>query len=147
MSLLPTCPLIPFFRNLFYIIFAIRLPRWLSGKESACPCRRCKFNPWVGKIPWSRNGQPAPVFLPGKFHRPRSPVGYSPWGHKESDTTEYTHTHATTTKVSDMNDYHEVISYKQSHHILTTFMKYNIGKLKENIIEEVDETNDGKPMH
>ena len=46
-----------------------------------------------------------------------------------------------------MNDYHEVISYKQSHHILTTFMKYNIGKLKENIIEEVDETNHGKPMY
>ena len=31
-----------------------RLPRWLSGKESACLCRRhkrCGFNPWVGKIP------------------------------------------------------------------------------------------------
>ena len=25
------------------------LPRWLSGKESACQCRRCKFDPWVGK--------------------------------------------------------------------------------------------------
>ena len=30
----------------------------------------------------------APVFLPGKFHGRRSLVGYSPWGHKESDTTE-----------------------------------------------------------
>ena len=30
------------------------LPRWLSGKESACQCRRCEFNPWVGKIPWRR---------------------------------------------------------------------------------------------
>ena len=31
-----------------------RLPRWLSGKESACLCRRhkrCGFNPWVWKIP------------------------------------------------------------------------------------------------
>ena len=30
------------------------LPRWLSGKESTCQCRRCKrrrFNPWDGKIP------------------------------------------------------------------------------------------------
>ena len=32
--------------------------------------------------------QPTPVFLPGEFHRQRSLVGYSPWGHKESDTTE-----------------------------------------------------------
>ena len=28
------------------------------------------------------------VFLPGKCHGPRSPAGYSPWGCKESDTTE-----------------------------------------------------------
>ena len=29
-----------------------------------------------------------PVLLPKKFHGQRSLVGYSPWGHKESDTTE-----------------------------------------------------------
>ena len=29
-----------------------------------------------------------PVFLPGEFHRQRSLVGYSPWGCKESETTE-----------------------------------------------------------
>ena len=37
----------------------------------------------------------APVFLPGKFHGQRSLVSYSPWDHKESDTTKqltYTHT-------------------------------------------------------
>ena len=28
------------------------------------------------------------VFMPGKSHEPRSLVGYSPWGRKESDTTE-----------------------------------------------------------
>ena len=32
--------------------------------------------------------QPSPVLLPGKFHGGRSLVGYSPWGHKESDTAE-----------------------------------------------------------
>ena len=31
-----------------------------------------------------------PVFLPGKSHRQRSLAGYSPWGRKESDTTEAT---------------------------------------------------------
>ena len=29
--------------------------------------------------------------LPGKFHGQRSLVGYSQWGHKESDTTEQLH--------------------------------------------------------
>ena len=36
----------------------------------------------VRKIPWRRKWQPTPVFLPGKFHGQRSPVGYSPWGRK-----------------------------------------------------------------
>ena len=31
-----------------------RIPRWLSGKESACQCRRHRFDPWVGKIHWRR---------------------------------------------------------------------------------------------
>ena len=38
---------------------------------------------WVGKIPWRRERLPTPVFWPGEFHGL-----YSPWGHKESDTTE-----------------------------------------------------------
>ena len=46
------------------------------------------FDPWVGKIPWRRAWQPTPVFLPGESHRQRSLAGYSPWGHKESGTTE-----------------------------------------------------------
>ena len=44
-------------------------------------------NPWVVKILWRRKWQPTPVFLPGKPHG-QSLAGYSPWGHKESDTTE-----------------------------------------------------------
>ena len=46
------------------------------------------FDPWVGKIPWRREWQPTPVFLPGEFHGQKSLMGYSPWGCKESDTTE-----------------------------------------------------------
>ena len=37
--------------------------------------------------------QPTPVLLPGKFHALKSLVGYSPWGCKESDTTEQLHFH------------------------------------------------------
>ena len=38
--------------------------------------------------PVGREWLPTPVFLPGEFHGQRSLVGYSPWGHKESDTAE-----------------------------------------------------------
>ena len=44
--------------------------------ETACWCRRHRFHPWVRKIPWRRKQQPTPVFLPGKSHGQRSPVGY-----------------------------------------------------------------------
>ena len=56
------------------------LPRWLSAKLTR-QCRRCRYglDPWVGKIPWRRKWQPAPIFLPGKFHGQRSLVGYSPY--------------------------------------------------------------------
>ena len=40
------------------------------------------------KIPWRRKWQPTLVLLPGKFHGQRSLAGYSPWGLKESNTTE-----------------------------------------------------------
>ena len=67
-------------------------PRWLSGKESACQYRshrRCRFIPWVGKIPWRRKWQPTPVFLPGQSHGQRNLASYSPQGRKESDMTEH----------------------------------------------------------
>ena len=63
------------------------LPRWLSGKEFACQCRRHGrhwFSSWFGKIPWSMNWQLIPVFLPGKFHGQRSLAGCSPRSPKES---------------------------------------------------------------
>ena len=65
------------------------LPRWLSGKESTCQWRRRGTDSWVGKISWRGKWQPTPLFLPGKTHRQRSLAGYSPWGHKESDTTQW----------------------------------------------------------
>ena len=77
------------------------IPRWCSGKESACQYRRCGFHPWVGKIPWRRAWQPAPVFFPGESHGQRSLVGYSPWGHTESDPTEVTE-HSTAHQVSTL---------------------------------------------
>ena len=59
------------------------LPWWLSAKEFACHCRRLRFDPRVGKIPWRRKGQPTLVFLPGKSCGQRSLAGFSPWGCKD----------------------------------------------------------------
>ena len=67
------------------------LPWWLRGLSVRLQCRRPGFNPWVGKIPWRRKWQPTPVFLPGESHGWRSLVAYSPWSHKDSDTTERLH--------------------------------------------------------
>ena len=68
-------------------------PKWLNCKEPSCQCSWYGFNLWVGKIPWRRKWQPTPVFLPGESHGQKSLAGYSPWGRKESDTTEQlTHT-------------------------------------------------------
>ena len=64
----------------------------LWRRETACSVEdlgsvpalgRPGFSPWVGKIPWRRERLPTPVFWPGEFHGL-----YSPWGCKESDTTE-----------------------------------------------------------
>ena len=54
------------------------------------PAKRCRFDPWVRKIPWRRKGQPTPVFMSGEYHGQKSLEGYNPEGHKESDTTEVT---------------------------------------------------------
>ena len=48
------------------------IPRWFSGKESACQCRRHRFDPCVGKIPWRRKWQLTLGFFPGEFHGQRS---------------------------------------------------------------------------
>ena len=69
-------------------------PGGASDKECTHQCRRHKrhrFDPWIKKIPWRRKWRPSPVFLHGESHRQRSLVGYSPWGCKESDTTEVTY--------------------------------------------------------
>ena len=49
-------------------------PGGAGVKESACQCRRYRFDPRVGKIPWRRKWKPTSVFLPGKFHGRRATV-------------------------------------------------------------------------
>ena len=74
-------------------ILYMDFPGGASSKESACQCKRCQSDPWVRKISWRRKWHSTPVFLPGKFCSQRSLMGYSPWGHKESDTAEWLSMH------------------------------------------------------
>ena len=67
------------------VVLVVKNPPANAGRH-----KRHGFDPWVRKIPWRRARQPIPVFLPGESHGLRSLVGYSPWGRKESDTTEAT---------------------------------------------------------
>ena len=66
-------------------------------KRICLPSRRHGFDPWVGKIAWRRNqptgGNPLQYSRLGNPHGQRSLVGCSPWGCKESDTTERLSTH------------------------------------------------------
>ena len=64
-----------FYFAMSYLLFG--LPWWFSGKEPACQCRRCRFVPSFGNIPWRRRWQPTPVFLPGKSDGQRSLVRFS----------------------------------------------------------------------
>ena len=49
----------------------LAFPRWR---------KRCGFDLWVRKIPWSRKWQPTPALVPGESQGQRSLMGYSPWG-------------------------------------------------------------------
>ena len=52
---------------------------------------------WIQSLgqedPLQKETQPIPVFLPGNSHGQKSFVGYSPWGHKESEQLSDSHTH------------------------------------------------------
>ena len=42
-------------------------PGGSDHKESACQRGRPEFHPWVGEVPWRREWQPTPIFLPGRI--------------------------------------------------------------------------------
>ena len=106
----------------FSLVGMIRgLSWWLSVKESSCQCRTCRrhrIDPWVRTIPWGKKWQSTPVFLPGKSHRQRSLAGCSPWGRKESDTTEWLHFH-----LVNLNSFHWKENSYKAHDLCIIFIK------------------------
>ena len=65
-------------------------PGGSDGKKYACNAGELGSIPGSGRSPGRREWQPIPVFLPGQSHGQRSLAGYSPWGHKELNTTKVT---------------------------------------------------------
>ena len=59
----------------------------LKAVKIRLQCRRAEFGPWVGNIPWRREWQLAPVFLPAEFHGQRSLASFSSWGPKSQTQT------------------------------------------------------------
>ena len=57
---------------------------------TAADIRDIVWIPESGRSPRGGHGNPTAVFLPGESHGQSSLVAYSPWGPKESDTTEVT---------------------------------------------------------
>ena len=87
------------------------------------------FDPWVRKIPRRRKWQPTPVLLPGKSHGWWNLVGYSPWGHKKSNTTKQPHFH-----------FEEFIQRNQSEQVGRMRVRKGCGARRE-----VDVATEGSP--
>ena len=85
------------FERTFYFVLGYSqlgdFPGGSDGKASVYNAGNPGSIPGLGRSPGEGNGNPYPVLLAGKSHGQRSLVGYSPWGRKESDTTERLHFH------------------------------------------------------
>ena len=77
-----------------------------NSKEFPCEAR-LKFYPWIGKIPWRRERQPAPVFLPGESPWREQPGGLRSMGLQRvrHDCTTNTNTPTNTRNVSGTQDF------------------------------------------
>ena len=94
----------------------------------------------MGKIPSGKAWQPTPVFLPGKSHRQRSLVGYSPWGRKELDTTEWAVTAYFWLAGRSCHSMSQLKSYKASIHSTADYLagawghKANLQSIKQTTV-------------
>ena len=118
-----------------YYIWIYGLLRRYSGKESICQCRRCKryrFHPWVGNIPWNKKWYPTPVFLPRKSHGQRTPLSTHTHMHMDIYLFIYlygdTHTHTIHTYTyMDINIYMYTYTYGTYTHIHNDFPLFMVG--------------------
>ena len=71
-----------------FFTFHLGFPVGSDGKESTCNAGDTDSILRSVRFPWRREWLCIPIFLPGEFHGQRSLVGYNPWAHKGSNTTE-----------------------------------------------------------
>ena len=71
-------------------VYTLDFPGSSTGKESSYNAGDPGSIPGLGRSPGGGHGNPLQYSLSGESHVQRSLAGYSPWGHKESDTTEVT---------------------------------------------------------
>ena len=77
--------------GIFFIWLCMGFPGDPGRNASACNPGDLGSVPRLWRSPGEGNGNPLLVLWPGRFHRRRSLVGYSPWDHKESHTTGQLH--------------------------------------------------------
>ena len=82
------CGLFGFFLGTLQNSFSIALAQVAHMVKNLPAMHENGFDPWVEKMPWRREWQRTPIFLPGEFHGQRSLIGHSPWNHKELHMTE-----------------------------------------------------------
>ena len=104
------------------------LPWRLRWSRICLQCRRPGYDPWVGKIPWRREWQPAAVFSPGEVHGQRSLVSYIPWGQSRS-RLRVADTHR-----QEFHNFCFRIKYLKKFHILCTSKVANIIALPLNFM-------------
>ena len=68
---------------------ASQVAQWVKNRPAVQETQETRFDPWVGNIRWRRAWQFTPIPLPGESHGQRNLAGYSPWGRRGSDTTEW----------------------------------------------------------
>ena len=73
---------------IFSGLYLLAFPGPSDSKESACNAGDLGSIPGLERYPWGREWLPTRILLPGEFHEKSSLTGFSPWGCKESDTTE-----------------------------------------------------------
>ena len=96
--------------------------------------KRHRFDPWVRKSPWRRDGNPLRYFCLENPHGQRSLAGYSPWGCKELDMTESTW--STCRHINIYLSIHERENVAQSSPTLCDPMDYTVhGILQARILE------------
>ena len=76
--------------HLFMCLLVISISSFLVAQlvKSLPPMWETQVRSLGGEDGWRRKWHPTPIFLPGEFHGQKCLVGYSPWCHKKSDTTE-----------------------------------------------------------